>query len=98
MRMRTQVPKAARIITPGMALVAILALTFAGAQPDRSRAEEDSAAKNPSPIALALSADGSRLLVANQGTGSVALIDPKEGKVLADVTTGDRPAGVALAR
>lgn len=52
----------------------------------------------PSPIALALSADGSRLLVANQGTGTVALVDSKAGKVVAEVATGDKPAGVALSR
>ncbi len=52
----------------------------------------------PSPIALALSTDGARLLVANQGTGSVALVDPKAGKVLAEVATGDKPAGVALSK
>lgn len=54
--------------------------------------------KNPSPVALALSADGSRLLVANQGTGTVALIDPKAGKVLAEVATGEKPSGVAITR
>jgi YVTN family beta-propeller protein len=53
---------------------------------------------NRSPIALALSSDGSRLLVANQGTGSVALVDPKSGKVLAEIPTGDKPAGVALSK
>src|SRR4051794_19840557 len=51
-----------------------------------------------SPIALALSVDGSRLLVANQGAGSVALVDTAAGRVVAEVATGDRPAGVALSR
>jgi YVTN family beta-propeller protein len=54
--------------------------------------------KYPSPVALALSGDGSRLLVANQGTGTVALIDPKAAKVLAEVPTGDRPAGIAISK
>ncbi len=49
-----------------------------------------------SPIALAVSADGSRLLTANQTSGSVSLIDPAAGKVLAELMTGDRPAGVAF--
>jgi DNA-binding beta-propeller fold protein YncE len=53
-------------------------------------------AENPSPIALSLSADGGRLVVANQGTGTVALIDPKGGKLIAGTTTGEKPAGVAL--
>jgi YVTN family beta-propeller protein len=49
-----------------------------------------------SPIALALSRDGSRLLTANQTAGSVSLVDTKTGKVLAELATGDKPAGVAL--
>jgi YVTN family beta-propeller protein len=49
----------------------------------------------PSPVALSLSQDGLRLLVANQGTGSVALVDLQARKVVAEIPTGDRPAGVA---
>jgi len=49
-----------------------------------------------SPIALALSPDGSRLLVANQTGGTVALVDPKAGRVIREVATGDRPSGVAI--
>jgi YVTN family beta-propeller protein len=52
----------------------------------------------PSPIALAVSADGTRLLVANQGTGTVALLDPKSARLLHEIKTGDKPAGVALSR
>jgi YVTN family beta-propeller protein len=51
-----------------------------------------------SPIALALSADGTRLLTANQTAGSVSLVDTRAAAVLSEVRTGDRPAGVALAR
>jgi YVTN family beta-propeller protein len=50
-----------------------------------------------SPIALALSSDGSRLLTANATAGSVSLVDPRAGTVLHEVATGDRPAGVAIA-
>jgi YVTN family beta-propeller protein len=70
-----------------------LALPFALGADSNPKSNEDA---HPSPIALALSADGSSLLVANQGTGTVALVDPKAGKVVAQVATGDRPAGVAL--
>jgi YVTN family beta-propeller protein len=61
---------------------------------------EEAPASEPhrSPVALALSADGSRLLTANQTAGSVSLIDARNGKVLHEVPTGDRPAGVALAK
>ena len=51
-----------------------------------------------SPIALALSADGTRLLVANQTAGTVSLVDTKTGRVLHELKTGDKPAGVALSK
>ncbi len=49
-----------------------------------------------SPVALALSADGRRLLTANQTAGTVSLIDTGAARVLDEVATGDRPAGVAI--
>ena len=73
--------------------VAVLAVLAAS-----SRARGDEAGPHRSPIALALSADGTRLLTANQGAGSVSLVDAKAGKVLREVATGEKPAGVALAR
>jgi YVTN family beta-propeller protein len=51
---------------------------------------------NRSPIALALSRDGSRLLTANQTSGSVSLVDTHGRKLLHEVPTGEKPAGVAL--
>ncbi len=45
---------------------------------------------------MSLSRDGRRLLVANQTAGSVSLVDPVEGKVLHELSTGEKPAGVAL--
>jgi YVTN family beta-propeller protein len=80
-----------------LALSAILALV---AIPRRQTVGADDPApeKDPSPIALALSADGSRLLAANQGNGTVALIDTKAGTVLSAIPTGDRPSGVAISR
>jgi YVTN family beta-propeller protein len=49
-----------------------------------------------SPIALALSPDGRHLLTANQTAGTVSLVDVVAGKVLHEIPTGDRPAGVAI--
>ena len=95
--MRMSRPTAFRVV-PGLGLIALAALAIGLRQDRVSRAGEPDAAKNPSPIAIALSSDGSRLLVANQGTGTVALVDPKAGKVLAEVATGDRPAGVAISK
>jgi YVTN family beta-propeller protein len=51
-----------------------------------------------SPIALAVRADGGRLLTANQTAGTVSLIDTRSGRVLDEVATGEKPAGVAIAR
>src|SRR5690606_1400249 len=53
----------------------------------RPTAGDESAPAEPhrSPIALALSADGSRLLTANQTADSVSLVDPAAGTVLAEV-------------
>jgi YVTN family beta-propeller protein len=60
-------------------------------QPGRAQEE-----RHRSPIALALSADGSRLLVANQTSGGVSWVDTTTGRILHELQTGDRPAGVAL--
>lgn len=49
-----------------------------------------------SPIALALSADGRRLLSANQTAGTVSFIDAEGARVLDEIPTGDKPAGVAI--
>lgn len=49
-----------------------------------------------SPIALSLRLDGRRLLTANQTAGTVSLVDTETGKVLHELATGDRPAGVAI--
>ncbi len=51
-----------------------------------------------SPIALAVSSDGKRILVANQTAGSVSLIDTAQSKVIREQPTGDRPISVALSR
>ncbi len=51
-----------------------------------------------SPIALAVSPADDRLLSANQTSDSVSLVDIKNGKVLDEVKTGEKPAGVAISR
>ena len=75
-------------------LVLLLVLTATAARP----ADDPPASAYRSPVALALSADGSRLLTANQGAGTVSLVDPVAGKVLAEIPTGDKPAGVAFSK
>ena len=84
-----------------MAAVLAAALTISGAGP--SLRSDDAGSKrgvaddsDRSPVALALSSDGSRLLTANQTSDSVSLVDPVSGVVLDELVTGSKPAGVAL--
>lgn len=64
-----------------------------------SRAQDvEGAGPHRSPIALALSTDGTRLLTANQTSGTVSLVDTAAGKVLDEVPTGEKPAGVAISK
>lgn len=96
MRMRSPFP------TPALSIAALLAglgLLAAAARPaSDERPSRPAGPSNPyrSPVALALSADGTRLLTANQSAGTVSLVDTESGKVLAEVPTGDKPAGVAF--
>jgi YVTN family beta-propeller protein len=87
-------------MTIALAIVAPWALVHGGdgAAPNPSPTPPTPAQGEPhrSPIALALSADGSRLLTANQTAGTVSLVDTKSGRVLREIKTGDKPAGVAM--
>jgi YVTN family beta-propeller protein len=88
------------IVSLGLAVVLVTAAGFVvrgGDAPSRSPAAKPDE-PHRSPIALALSADGTRLLTANQTAGSVSLVDTAAGRVLHELKTGDRPAGVALSR
>jgi YVTN family beta-propeller protein len=73
-----------------------------GDAPDRSRSPGTPPVVHDephrSPIALALSADGTRLLTANQTAGTVSLIDTRAARLLDEVKTGDKPSGVALSK
>jgi YVTN family beta-propeller protein len=66
-----------------------------GAKPPAAAVHDE---PHRSPIALALAADGTRLLVANQTAGTVSLVDSASARVVHELKTGDRPSGVALAR
>lgn len=78
-----------KIGRPTLVTLAIAALMGAAAAAEP--------APHRSPVALALSADGRRLLTANQTAGTVSLIDAEGRKLLDEVHVGDRPAGVAFA-
>ncbi|WP_165234188.1 beta-propeller fold lactonase family protein [Aquisphaera insulae] len=80
---------------PGRLLALAVAIGFAHASASAVKA----AAEEPhrSPIALALSPDGRRLLTANQTAGSVSLVDVEQDRVLDELATGEKPAGVAFA-
>ena len=76
-------PKRLASLPAAFSLVLVASLAIAD-EPDRS------------PIALALNASGSRLLVANQTSGSISWVDTRAGRVLRETKTGDRPSGVAI--
>ena len=82
---------------PRIALTVLWIASFAigGRTASAAGPELDSQAHR-SPIALAISKDGKRLLTANQTSGSVSLVDTTSRKILHELKTGDRPAGVAL--
>ncbi len=77
-------------------LLRSLAALFLALTPFAVQAAADDPEPHRSPIALALTRDGSRLLTANQTAGSVSLVDTQARKVLHEVTTGEKPAGVAI--
>ena len=97
--MRRSTPGTARALAASAPLGFLLAVAGLGFGSARPGSDDPSTAVEPhrSPIALALSPDGSRLLTANQTAGTVSLVDPASGTVLVEVATGEKPAGVAFA-
>ena len=90
-----------------LAGIATIGIAAIGPWPTAKRRRQSSSAPSTragtdephrSPIALAVSTAGNRLLTANQTSGSVSLVDIKNGRVLHELKTGDKPAGVALSR
>jgi YVTN family beta-propeller protein len=51
-----------------------------------------------SPVDLAVLPSGERALTANHTSDSVSLVDLKQGKVVAEVTVGHKPAGIACSK
>ena len=51
-----------------------------------------------SPIALAISGDGGRVLTANRVAGTTSMVDLHSGLVIGEVTVGSQPSGVAWSR
>lgn len=85
----------ARLVLGILALVPPLWAAAGAAAPPAANNDEKTE-PHRSPIALALSVDGRRLLSANQTAGTVSLIDAQAAKVLDEIPTGDKPAGVAI--
>jgi YVTN family beta-propeller protein len=59
---------------------------------------DDQSQADPSPVDVLLTPDESRLLVLNQGTGTLALVDAASGKLLDQAACGKRPSAVALSK
>ncbi|WP_165249895.1 beta-propeller fold lactonase family protein [Paludisphaera soli] len=78
-------------------LATLLAAFLATSAGHPTLGDDAEAVPHRSPVALALSADGTRLLTANQTAGTVSLLDTSSRKVLAEAAVGEKPAGVAFA-
>ena len=63
---------------------------------DEPKPQTPPATTHRSPIALAVLPAGSRVLTANQTSNSVSLVNLAQGKVIAEIETGEKPAGVAV--
>ena len=74
---------------------ALLALLLAASAPQPAPAQS-AADQDRSPVSIALFANGPRLLTANQTSGTVSLVDTATRKVLHELPTGQKPAGVAV--
>lgn len=81
---------------PWISLIPVALTAGLLAFPTDDRPVDDAGEPHRSPIALAVAADGTRLLTANQTADSVSLVDPAAGRVLAEIRTGEKPAGVAF--
>jgi YVTN family beta-propeller protein len=91
--MRSPALTLARLVLASSSVVLVFVATAVPAAPD-----EDAKEPHRSPIALAVSSDGGRILTANQTAGTVSVVDVASGKVVAEIATGDKPSGVAIAR
>lgn len=87
-------PTTNRRVAAGLGLLLTIACGVAGTSLRGSVAKTE-AEPHRSPVALAVSSDGSRVLTANQTSGTVSLVDPVSRRVIAEMETGDKPAGVA---
>lgn len=54
------------------------------------------AEKDRSPVDLVLTTDERWLLTANQGTGTVSVVETATGKIVAEVPSGERPSALAM--
>lgn len=98
MKRRNALRLALAALPPLLAIPALISAFALTSTPGRADQDPPVAEPHRSPIALALSGDGARLLTANQTSNSVSLVDTAAGKVLAEITTGEKPAGVAMTR
>jgi YVTN family beta-propeller protein len=75
-------------------------IAFRASEPSHERKvvvpREDAVPAYPSPIEMAMAADGSRLYVVCEGTNEVVEIDPVAGTVLRRVRVGQHPKSIAL--
>lgn len=79
----------AKMSTRHAALILLIASALISPLP----ADENS---DRSPVSIAIFANGTRLITANQTSGSVSLADTNSRKILHEINTGQKPAGIAV--
>lgn len=92
---RRTIPLAASALAAALLVPPALALLRASDEPAPAPSSNP-AEPHRSPAALAITADGSRAMTANQTSGTVSWIDLVNRRVLSEIPTGDKPSGVAL--
>src|ERR1019366_2388221 len=78
------------------AIAALCLLAIAHGSDPSHVPNQGAAPAYPSPIEMAMAADGSRLYVVCEGTNEVVEIDPVAGSVLRRVRVGQHPKSIAL--
>ena len=85
-------PDRAGVLAASMLALALLAGTDSPPSPVGSKAGE---ARVRRPVALALALGGARLYVANRRAGSLSVVDPKAGRVVAEFDVGGEVVDLA---
>lgn len=89
--------RSTRLLLPVIACIVLLSASAThGAGESRNNSDVKSRKVDRSPVTIAVFQDGNRVLSANQTSNSVSLVDVASKKVLFELETGNKPAGIAV--